>query len=337
MITFSFYNISKFYIIRAIIFLMILMPVLAYSKPIVFSTNWYAEAEAGGYYQAVATGIYKKFGLNVKVVQGNADINGQQLLVAGKYQFYMGSAVNNIVAISHGLPIVTVAAIFQQSPTCIYTHEDITSLNRLNSPKYKILVSANEVNTWWPWAMHKFGFNPNQRGVYTGSVAPFIADKNTAQQGFAGSEGYAIRKAGVKFHTFILANYGYPDYTLTIETTDAMVKHHPEIVKKFVEATLLGYKSYLENPKPGNRLIKEVNPKQSDGRLAYGLDAMINDKELIGKSANSYGIGIMTNSRWKKIDQIAVENGLVKKSVDYKKAYTLNFICNIHVFVNKHG
>ncbi|MBE7562327.1 ABC transporter substrate-binding protein [Acidithiobacillus sp. HP-6] len=310
----------------------ILCPGLAIADPnVVFGTNWFAEAQHGGYYEAVATGLYKKFGLNVKIDMGGPEINGEQLLAAGKYQFYMGNGVDQLIATAHGLPLVTVATIFQKSPTCIYAHEDITKPQQLANPKYQILVSSNEIHTWWPWAIRQFGYHENQRGVYTGSVAPFLADKNIAQQGFYGSEDYMIAKAGVKFHTYILADYGYPEYSETIQTTEEMIKKHPEIVKKFIEATMLGWKEYLKNPAPGNSLIMKANPKQTPSQLAYGVKTMKDGGLLVGSSEEKDGLGTMTTARWKKIFNMAAENGDVPKTMDWKKGFSLKFIKDIHV------
>ncbi|WP_348550234.1 ABC transporter substrate-binding protein [Acidithiobacillus sp.] len=300
---------------------------------ITFGTDWFAQAQHGGYYEAIAKGIYKKYGLNVKVDMGGPGINGEQLLAAGKYQFYMGNALDQLVATAHGLPLITVATVFQKSPTCIYTHYNIDKPEQLADGKYKILVSSNEVHSWWPWAMRHFGYKESQRGVYTGSVAPFLADQNIAQQGYYGSEDYMIAKAGVKFHTFLLANYGYPEYSETIQTTEAMVKDHPEIVKKFIEATMLGWKEYLKDPGPGNALIMRANPKQTPGLLAYGVKTMITGKLLEGAAAEKQGIGTMTEARWERVYDTAVKNGVVPKGMDWKKAFTLKFIKEVHVHI----
>lgn len=308
----------------------------AFADPtIVFGTNWFAEAQHGGYYEALANGIYKKYGLNVKVDMGGPEINGEQLLAAGKYQFYMGNALDQLVATAHGLPLVTVAAVFQKSPTCIYAHYNITKPQQLANSKNRILVSSNEVHTWWPWAIRHFGYKENQRGVYTGSIAPFLADKNVAQQGFYGGEDYMIAKAGVTFHTFVLADYGYPEYSETIQTTEAMVEEHPVIVKKFVEATMLGWKEYLQNPAPGNALIMRANPKQTPKQLAYGVKTMLTGALLEGPAAEKDGIGTMTTARWKKIFDVAVKSGVVPKSLDWRKAYTLQFVKAVHVYLKK--
>lgn len=308
---------------------------LASANPnIVFGTNWISEAQQGGYYEAVATGLYKKFGLNVKIDTGGPEINGEQLLAAGTYQFYMGNGVDQLIATAHGLPLVTVATVFQKSPTCIYAHADITKPQQLANPKYQILVSSNEIHTWWPWAMRQFGYHEKQRGVYTGSVAPFLADKNIAQQGFYGSEDYMLAKAGVKFHTYILADYGYPEYSETIQTTEEMIKIHPEIVKKFIEATMLGWKEYLKNPAAGNSLIMKANQKQTPSQLAYGVKTMKEGSLLVESSEEKDGLGTMTTARWKKIFNMAAENGVVPKTMDWEKAFTLKFIKDIHISMN---
>lgn len=297
---------------------------------VVFGTDWFAQAYHGGYYQAVATGIYKKFGLDVKIDMGRPGINGQQLLAAGKYQFYMGSAIDNLVATAHGLPLVTVATIFQKSPICIFAHTWARKPKDLTKAT-EILVGANAIDTWWPWAITKFGYKPSQRVLYTGSVATFLEDKNIAEQGYIGTKEYTLDKFGTKYKAFLLADYGYPNYSETIETTKEMIRYHSDIVKKFIEATMLGWKSYLANPAPGNKLIMQANPKETDAQLDFGVRSIIGVHLLTSDATKKYGLGAMTNKRWKQLFDLAVKNRLVSKSFRYQDAYTLKFIKYMHV------
>lgn len=299
---------------------------------IVFGTDWFAQAQHGGYYEGVANGIYKKYGLHVRVAMGGPGINGQQLLLAGRYQFYMGTGFGGMVAAAHGLPLVTVATIFQASPTEIIAHKWCHSPADLVKAA-KILVSSNEEQTWWPWAMRRWKFQKRQQGVYTGSVAPFLADKSVAQQAYAGSEGYYISKGGGHYNAFVLANYGYPDYSETIETTKKMITEHPGTVRRFIKATMLAWKAYMNNPALGNAAIRKSNPKETPAVLHYALRAMLRLHELTAGAAGTYGIGTMTNARWKRIFAVAVRNGLVPATFDYHKCYTLRFIRNLRVFI----
>ncbi|WP_348550249.1 ABC transporter substrate-binding protein [Acidithiobacillus sp.] len=300
---------------------------------VVFGTQWFAEAQQGGFYEALANGVYKKYGLNVIIKMGGPNINGQQLLSAGQYQFYQGRGINQLVALDHKLPLVTVAAFFQKSPDCIYAHDDIRNPYQLANEKYKILVAPDDMQSWWPWAIRKFGYKASQAGVYTGSIIPFLANKNIAQQGYYGAEDFMIMKSGEKFRTFLLTDYGYPEYSGTIQTTDNMVRHHPGIVKRFVEASLIGWKEYLQNPAPGNFLIRKANPKQTSDQLAYSMKTIVDGQLLEDAKAKSVGIGIMTARRWKRIFKMAVHNGLVNKHLLWRKAFTLTFINRIHVYL----
>ena len=300
-------------------------------RKIVFGLSWFAQAQDGGYYQAIAKGYYKNVGLDVKIVQGGPDVHGQQLLVAGQYQVLMGKALNTIVAASRGLPVITVATIFQKSPAAILAHWHILKPVDLASHGNRILVSPSEQNTWWPWAMRRFGYSSRQEGIYTGSIIPFLVDRNIAEQTYMGTDGYYLLKQKRRFRTFLLADYGYPEYSETIETTRQMLEKHPIIVKKFVRASLEGWVSYLRNPEPGDKLIELANKHQSGGLLRYGYISLKHNGLILDGKVLKQGLGIMSNKRWLKIDQVAVRNHLVKSSFDYKRCYTLSVINSIHV------
>lgn len=297
---------------------------------VTFGTNWFAEAEHGGFYQAVATGIYKKYGLDVTIKMGGPQVNGMQLLVSGVTDFYMGYDLQTIKSVGEGLPVTTVAASFQKDPQAIITHSWAKSLSDLKGKP--VLVSSYSDTTFWPWLKGKFGFTDDMKRPYTFSVAPFLADKIVSQQGYITSEPYAIEKGGVKPNLFLMADFGYPPYAETLVTRDELVEKHPDVVEKFVKASMEGWKSYLENPAPGNTLIKKDNPQMTDDQLAFSLKKMKEYQLLTGGDAAKLGIGTMTDARWKNTFDFMVKANLVEPSVDYKKAYTLKFIKDVHVF-----
>lgn len=296
---------------------------------IVFGTNWFAEAEHGGFYQAVAEGIYKKYGLDVSIKMGGPQVNGLQLLTAGATQFYMGYDLQTIKAVSQGIPVVTVAATFQKDPQGILAHPGVKSLADLKGKP--ILVGATADTTFWPWLKAKYGYTDSMKRPYTFSVAPFLANKNISQQGFISAEPYAIEKGGIKPQIFLMADYGYPPYAETIVTTREMIEKHPEVVEKFVKASLEGWASYLKNPAPGNALIKKDNPKETDEQLAFSLQKIKQYQLVTGGDAARLGIGTMTDARWKKTFDFMTSVGMVPPGTDYHKAYTLRFIRNVHV------
>ncbi len=296
---------------------------------ITFLTNWYAEAEHGGFYQAVAEGIYEKYGLDVKIGMGGPQVNVYQLLLAEKADFVMGFDVATINAVEQNLPLVTVAANFQTEPVGLIAHPDVEKIEDLKTRT--LLIGQASETTYWPWLKAKYGFTEAQKRPYAYSVQQFLVDKNVAQQGYITSEPYAIEKAGIKPKIFHLAKYGYPPYAQTVVTLTKTVKARPEVVKRFVEASALGWKSYLKNPAPGNALIKKDNPQMDDDQIAYSIAKLKEYGIVDGGDAGKLGLFTMTDARWKQTFEFMRDAKLVKPGVDVHKAYTLEFVKQVKV------
>lgn len=294
---------------------------------ITFSTNWYAQAEHGGFYQAVATGIYQDYGLDVTIRMGNAQVNGTQLLVGGAIDFYMGSSIEAISSVQTGIPTITVAAIFQKDPQVLIAHPGVgnDSLEQLKGKP--ILTSSLSEKGYWQFLKAKYGYTDEQKRPYNFSVAPFLIDKNLVQQGYLTSEPFTIqKKGGFEPVVMLLADAGYTPYATTIETTKEMVEKNPDLVQRFVDASIKGWYSYLKNPEPANQLIKQENPEMTDELLAYSLEKMQEYGIITSGDAATKGIGAMTEARWKGFFDTVVEAGVIKPDTNYQAAFTLQFV-----------
>jgi NitT/TauT family transport system substrate-binding protein len=294
---------------------------------VTYGTNWYAQAEHGGFYQAVATGIYEEHGLDVTIQMGGPQVNGTQLLMGEAVDFFMGYGSDAIKAIAEGIPKVTVAAIFQKDPQVLIAHPDqgVDSLEDLQGKP--ILVSAAANTTYWPLLKAKFGFTDDQKRPYNFNVGPFLADKEVAQQGYLSSEPLKIQKeGGFEPVVLLLANYGYDPYSTTIETRQELVDSNPDLVQRFVDASIKGWYSYLDDPAPGNELIKQANPEMTDEQLAYGLEKMKEYGIVTSGDAEELGIGAMTQERWQSFFEDMVEAGVFEADTDYTQAFTLEFV-----------
>jgi NitT/TauT family transport system substrate-binding protein len=294
-----------------------------------FATNWYAEAEHGGFYQAIAEGLYKKHGLDVTVKMGGPQVNGLQLLVANQIDLFMGYDIQSIKVLEQNLPVVTVAATFQKDPTVIVSHPGVKSLADLKGKPMAIGPASD--TTFWPWLRTAFGFTDAQKRPYGFSVQPFLADKALSQQGYVTSEPFSIEKGGVKPVVFLLADQGYPPYAETIVVTRDTLNKRGDAVKKFIQASAEGWKSYLANPAPGNALIKKDNPQMEDDLLAYGVRKLKEYNVVTGGDAGKQGILTMSDARWKQTFDFMVKAGMVDAKVDYRKAYTLDLVKDVKV------
>lgn len=296
-----------------------------------YMTNWYAQAEHGGFYQAVATGIYKKYGLDVTVKMGGPQVNILQLMAAGQADCVMGSSdLQMMIARNGGLPVVTVAAVFQKDPQVLIAHEDVKSFEDMKGKT--ILIAPTAARGYWLWLKSKYGFVDSQMRPYTFNIQPFVADKNTVQQGYLTSEPFAVQKAGVKANTFLLADAGWPTYATTISCMDDTVKSRGTAVAAFVKGSIEGWKSYLADPAPGNALIKKDNPSMTDDQLAYSVAKLKEMAIISGGGAGRNGIGTMTDERIRQGYAFLVENKLVDPAkVTPAQAFNFDYVKDLKV------
>jgi NitT/TauT family transport system substrate-binding protein len=296
---------------------------------VTFLTSWYAQAEHGGFYQALATGLYKKHGLDVTIRMGGPQVNGMQLMMAGQADMHMGYDFQVLKSLEQGLTPVTVAASFQHDLQGLMTHEDVKSLAELKGKT--ILVATAGRTSWWPWLKTKYGYTEDQVRPYTFNLQPFFADKSIAQQAYLSSEPLQAQKAGVKANFFLFARDGFPPYGSTIVATQRMVKEKPAVVQRFVRASMEGWKSYIADPAPANQLIRKDNPNMTDEQLGYGLARLKEYQLITGGDAAKMGIGAMTDERWKKTHEYMVSAELLKPGIDYRQAFTTQFVKDLRV------
>lgn len=297
-------------------------------QAVTFGTNWYAQAEHGGFYQAIANGIYADYGLEVTIKMGGPQVNGTQLLMGESVDFFMGYGSDALQAVQEGIPKVTVASIFQKDPQILVAHpnQGIQSLEDLRGKPIYISAAANV--TYWPFLAAKYGFTEDMKRPYNFNPGPFLADETSAQQGYLSSEPLAIEKeGGFEPVVLLLADYGYDPYSTTIETRRAVVDNDPDLVQRFVDASIKGWYSYLnDDPTPGNELIKQDNPEMSDDQIAYGIEKMKEYGIVVSGDAESMGIGSMTDERWQSFYDKLVEAEVLEAEVDYSQAFTLDFV-----------
>ena len=287
-----------------------------------YMTNWYAQAEHGGFYQAVATGLYKKYGLDVTIKMGGPQVNIVQMMAAGQAECVMGSSDLQMIQMREGgVPVVNVAAVFQKDPQVLIAHEDVKKFEDLKGKT--ILIASSAQRGYWPWLKAKYGFTDSQTRPYTFNIQPFVADKNSAQQGYLTSEPFAIAKAGVKANTLMFSDQGYPAYATTISCMEKTVKDRSAAVASFVKASMEGWKSYLADPAPANALIKKDNPNMTDEQLAYSVAKLKEMGMATGGDAATMGIGIMTDARAKASYDFLVDAKLIDPAkVKLTETYT---------------
>jgi len=236
-----------------------------------YMTNWYAQAEHGGFYQALATGLYQKAGLDVTIKMGGPQVNGLQLLAAGRLDVVMGDALQVVSAIEQNVPLTAIAATFQKNPAVLIAHPGVTRIEDLKGKP--IAISAASNTTFWPWLKQQYGFSDDQKRPYAFSVQPFLVDPALSQQGFATSEPFSIEQGGIQPVVFLLADLTYPPYAeALVVTRDALAKRG-DALARFVRASAEGWKSYLADPAPGEEVQQPAAAAGAHDELGGALGA----------------------------------------------------------------
>ena len=293
---------------------------------IAYQTGWLAGPDKGGLYQAMAAGIYKEHGLDVELRSGGPQLNVSQIFLSGAVDFADTDSFRVLSFVRQNLPAVAVAAYGQRSLTALLSHPGVghDSLEKLKGKP--IMVGTIGRQTYWHWLKAKFGFADEQVRPWTNSLAPFLVDKSVSIEGFVNAEPLYLRSAGVDPVVHVLADYGYNNYSSVLLAHPKMVADKPELVQRFVDATIKGWVGYLKDPALGNEAIKRANPNMTDDKLAFGAAAHKQYGIFDSGDATTLGLGAMTDARWTSFYDAMSAAGALPAGLDVKKGYTLQFV-----------
>ena len=296
---------------------------------ITFATDWKAQAEQGGFYQALAAGLYEKNGLKVKIIQGSANVNVPRLIASNSVEFGIGS--NSFIPlnmVANKIPGKAVMAIFQKDPQIIMTHPDSDIRNLKDMRDLPIMISDASIGAFWLWLKSKYDFNDNQIRKKTFSLAPFLSNKSSIQQGYLTSEPFLVeREAGFTPRVFLLADYGYPSYGAMVLASSNVLKNNPEIVKAFVDASIEGWRQYIyDDPSLGNELIMFENNEMKEDILLQAIKKIRNYELVSNETSKGLDIGLMTDIKWESFFKTMSINGVYEKDLEWRESFTLDFI-----------
>jgi NitT/TauT family transport system substrate-binding protein len=305
-------------------------PALAQDK-VIFATNWKAQAAHGGFYQALADGTYRKFGLDVTIQPGGPQVNNRPLLPAGRIDFLMtGNLLHSFDNVKNGVPTMVVAAMFQKDPQALIAHpgqgyEKFEALK--NAPV--ALIAKDGQFSWWQWLKVTHGFKDEALRPYNYNLGPFLANSKAIQQGYSVAEPIYVENQGqFKPVVHLLADHGFSTYSTVIEARLDMVKNKPELVQRFVDASSLGWVNYLYgNRRAANALMIKDNPEMTEAELEASTALMKQQGIVDSGESLAGGIGAMNEKRIKDFYAQMVRAGLYKPGeVDLGKVATFQFV-----------
>ncbi len=304
----------------------------AFAQPrldrISFLTNWRAQAEHGGFYQAQAAGLYREAGLEVELRTGGPQVNPAQLLIGGRVDMAMGNGLAALNFVRENLPFLCIGAIFQKDMQVLIAHAGtgMTGFEALRGRP--LLVGAEARVTWWPFLRQKYGLRDDQVRPYTFNLQPFTADRQVIQQGYLGSEPFSLQQAGVAVDTLLVHDAGFENYGTTMHIGRRTLEQRREVVQRFVDASLKGWDQYLkgENTAAANALIRQANPEMTDAVIAFGTRAMNEAGIVRSGDAATLGIGAMTEARWERFFRAVAAVDVLPAGLEWRRAFDLSLV-----------
>jgi NitT/TauT family transport system substrate-binding protein len=298
--------------------------------PLRVMTNYFASGEQGCFFQAQATGLYRDAGLDVTILPGNPQINAIQLLLGGEIDILMGKDIQVLSGLEKNIPTVAIAAMYQFENACVVARPDVTSLADLHG--HRIMLSSSGRASYWPWLQRKYGYTEDQVVPYTGNLQPYFADPTMVVIGVSTGEPFRVKKQIPDARVYLLADAGYPPYGAPLVTTQAHLKN-PDLLRRFLKATMEGWVSYFADPAPAFKLVREANPTIDPDNLTFAVDVMRATHQVDGGDARTMGMGIMTEARWQKTRDFMVESDMLKPETNWRAGFTTALISGVDVIL----
>ena len=289
---------------------------------IVLQTDWYPQPEMGGFYEAQLQGLYKAQGLDVEIAPGGPNIVAGQQVASGAAQFGMSSSDAVLVDNARGIPEVAVGATMQQDPQAVMVHENSPVRTFADLNGHSIAVKPGSI--WFQYLVKRYGLTNLRETPATYSVANFIQDPNYVQQAFITSEPYYARKAGAPVRTLLISSTDYQPYRVFF-TSRQFLAEHPDVVQKFVTASVQGWQQYLADPAKVNAELTRLNPAMSPDQVKFSIDTLKEGHFIEGAGTPDSHLGHFADERWRTIYQQLVDLKVIPHAIDPSQAYTTRF------------
>ena len=291
--------------------------------PVRLQLDWYPQPEHGGFFEAQRLGYYKAAGLDVTILPLPQYGSVAQLISTGKVDIGLSSSDQILEWDSNGLPLVAVAATMQHDPQAVMVHaaSPIHALKDLDGRT----IAAQPGATWLKYVIKRYNLRNVREIPATMSIANFLDDPNYVQQIFITNEPFFARQAGAKVRTILISSSGYDPYRVQF-TTRGYAAQHADVLRKFVQASIRGWKSYLANPGPTNAMLLKLNPALNPQQEAFTAKALADGGFVTGGDPTGAQVGQMTAARWNASYEQLKSLGILQAPINPSSAYTLQFL-----------
>jgi len=286
-------------------------------------TDWYPQPEHGGFYTALLKGYYKAEGLDVTIQPGGPYVSPQQLVAVNSAQFGMSTSDHMLESVGNGDPLIAVVATMQHDPQGIMVHADSPVRSFADLGGHSVAIEPG--STWFEYLVKHYHLKDVHEIPATFSVANFVQDPQYIQQAFATSETFFARQAGAQERFLLVSGTGYDPYRVTF-TSRQFLEQHPELVGRFVRASIKGWKEYLRDPAAANAEIARLNPAMNPAWEEFSWRALKDGNFITGDDPSGAQVGQYDPVRWTTMYNQLSDLKVITHPFDPATAYTLQFL-----------
>jgi NitT/TauT family transport system substrate-binding protein len=286
--------------------------------------KWFHQAQFAGFYVAKEKDFYKSAGLNVDIQPGGPDFPAIQMVTGGNEQFGVTGADQILIARSKGVPVVALAVIFRRNPFVLFSlaKSGIKAPADYAGKNIGVKIGGNE-ELIYRAVLAKAGVDKTKLNEIPVKfdITPLLAGTVDVWPGYLINEVLAAREKGFEVNVVSPADYGIDLYADTLFTTERMLKEKPDVVRKFVSATLKGWTSAIAAPEEAAQITVKYGSK-----LTFDHELAMMKASLPLLQPDAQPVGWMEAANWSAMQKLLVDAGFQKTPVDIGKAFTVDFL-----------
>ena len=287
--------------------------------------KWLHQPQFAGLYAADQEGFFAEENMEVTLAPGGVKVDEVEQVVSGKMNFGVIAAQAVLAEIANGKDIKALAVIFRRNPSVYFALKDSGIINPRQFVGRKVLVFPTDYI--FPALLTKMGIGMDQIETVppTFNLAPFFDRKVDVWTGYLTNQVVTARQKGHKLNIFFPDDYGIHTYSDTIIATNKLIRENPDLVERFLRATMKGWKWAIENPEKAAVMSLKYNPELIPERQIAEMEASI---PLVHTGEDQ--IGWMKSKVWQGMHDMLIDQGVLSKPVELNRVYTLTFLEKIY-------
>lgn len=295
--------------------------------------GWVFQGQFAGFMVAQSMGFYKDVGLDVQLIPGGPDVNGQALVVSGSAEFGMaGDFAQVMSAREQGIPVKGIFTVQEHQGGILICKKTtgITSWKDLTGKKIGVWEGSGRTGVRYALNVAGVGADNVTLLPQKFSMVEFYEDLFDCASATTPNELHVVLDAGYAVSDLTLLDFDQLGFRIpgdTVFTTDKLISDHPDVVQAFVTGTLKGWMYAIQHPEEAATIVLQFAPDLEYRKQVLQIWEMA--RLMVSGSGATKGIGYLDQADLETLLKAALSAGTMSTSVDVTQSYTNEFWDNV--------